>query len=122
VRRLEHDDCSLSPSVRRQPAPRADHGNVATCCEGSLASTQLFRDFRHNLALLADLHVRPVLQAKFDASDIVQETCLQATQSFDQFRGSSEGQLAPGLRQIMFVVEWASCTKRNNFRSVGAWR
>ena len=52
------------------------------------AKSQLVGHFRDYLRLLAHIHVKPLLQAKFDESDIVQETCLQAALSFDQFRRS----------------------------------
>jgi RNA polymerase sigma-70 factor (subfamily 1) len=65
------------------------------------AAADLFGRFRNYLRLLAHIHVKSLLQAKFDESDIVQETCLQAALSFDQFRGSNERQFAAWLRQIM---------------------
>jgi RNA polymerase sigma-70 factor (ECF subfamily) len=65
------------------------------------ARSDLLGRFRHYLALLAQLQIQPILQAKFDESDVIQETCLQAVESFDQFRGTSEAQLAAWLRQIL---------------------
>jgi RNA polymerase sigma-70 factor (ECF subfamily) len=65
------------------------------------AKAVLLGCFRPYLRLLSDLHVRPLLQAKFDASDIVQETCLQAAVSLDEFQGDNEQQFAAWLRQIM---------------------
>jgi RNA polymerase sigma-70 factor (ECF subfamily) len=67
----------------------------------ALARTDLLGRFRHYLALLAQLQIQPVLQAKYDESDVIQETCLQAVESFHQFRGTSEAQLAAWLRQIL---------------------
>ena len=65
------------------------------------AKAELLGHFRDYLRLLALLQVKPLLQAKFDESDIVQETCLAAAQAFDQFQGHNEEQLAAWLRQIM---------------------
>jgi RNA polymerase sigma-70 factor (ECF subfamily) len=65
------------------------------------AKAELVGHFRDYLRLLAHIHVKPLLQAKFDESDIVQETCLQAALSFEQFRGTNEQQFAAWLRQIM---------------------
>ena len=65
------------------------------------ARAALLGHFREYLRLLADLHVRPLLQAKFDGSDIVQETCLQALQSLEQFQGTTEHQFAAWLRQVL---------------------
>src|SRR5262249_7171589 len=41
------------------------------------------------------------LQGKLDASDVVQETFLQAHRCFGQFLGTSESELAAWLRQIL---------------------
>lgn len=65
------------------------------------AKAVLLGAFRDYLRLLANLHVRPLLKAKFDESDIVQETCMQAHEVFDQFRGDNEKQFAAWLRQIL---------------------
>jgi RNA polymerase sigma-70 factor (ECF subfamily) len=41
------------------------------------------------------------IQAKFDPSDLVQETLLEAHRRRGQFRGESSGELAAWLRQIL---------------------
>jgi RNA polymerase sigma-70 factor (ECF subfamily) len=41
------------------------------------------------------------LQGKLDASDVVQQTLLQAHRARGQFRGQSPGELAAWLRQIL---------------------
>lgn len=65
------------------------------------AKSQLLTCFRGYLRLLARLHVRPMLRSKFDESDIVQETCVQAFEGFEQFRGENEKQFVAWLRQIL---------------------
>lgn len=65
------------------------------------AKTQLLGYFREYLRLMAHLHVRPLLKSKFDESDIVQETCMQAFEGFEQFRGENEKQFIAWLRQIL---------------------
>ncbi len=57
--------------------------------------------FRDYLRLLARLQLDPRLQAKLDASDIVQQTLLQAHEHRDQFRGQTEAELAGWLRSIL---------------------
>ncbi len=57
--------------------------------------------FRSYLHLLARLHLDPRLRSKLDASDIVQQTLLQAHQARDQFRGHDDGERAAWLRQIL---------------------
>lgn len=65
------------------------------------ARDQLLGYYRDYLRLLAQLHVQPLLKAKFGESDIVQETCMQAIVDFDQFRGENEKQFAAWLRKIL---------------------
>ncbi len=65
------------------------------------AKAELVGRFRDYLRLVAHLHVRPLLKSKFDESDIVQETCVQAIEAFEQFRGDNEQELAAWLRQIL---------------------
>jgi RNA polymerase sigma-70 factor (ECF subfamily) len=43
----------------------------------------------------------PRLQARFDASDLVQETLLRAQQDLGGFRGTTEGELVNWLRAIL---------------------
>src|SRR4051812_23877987 len=57
--------------------------------------------YRHYLSLLARLQLNARLQGKLDASDVVQQTLLQAHTKLDQFRGRSSGELASWLRQIL---------------------
>jgi RNA polymerase sigma-70 factor (ECF subfamily) len=56
---------------------------------------------RAYLQLLAGTHLRSRPAAKLDASDIVQQTLLDAYAKREQFRGLTEGELAAWLRQIL---------------------
>jgi RNA polymerase sigma-70 factor (ECF subfamily) len=60
-----------------------------------------FERFRDYLRLLARLQMDARLRAKLDASDIVQQTLLQAHVHRDQYRGETEAELAGWLRAIL---------------------
>src|SRR5262252_9251083 len=62
---------------------------------------RLLELYRRYLALLARVQIGRHLRGKVDASDIVQETFLEAHRNFARFRGSSEGELVRWLRQIL---------------------
>jgi RNA polymerase sigma-70 factor, ECF subfamily len=62
---------------------------------------QLLNAYRHYLRLLARLEIGRNLQAKLDASDLVQDTLLEAHRNFPRFQGTTETQFVCWLRQIM---------------------
>jgi RNA polymerase sigma-70 factor (ECF subfamily) len=62
---------------------------------------QLLEMFRAYLKLLARIQINRRLQGKMDASDIVQETFLQAQRNFSQFRGTTEAEMMAWLRTIL---------------------
>jgi RNA polymerase sigma-70 factor (ECF subfamily) len=70
---------------------------------GSGAAAELER-YRSWLGLLARLQVDPRFRAKFDASDIVQQTLLEAVRDWPKFRGETEAERAAWLRQILAHV------------------
>jgi RNA polymerase sigma-70 factor (ECF subfamily) len=57
--------------------------------------------FRGYLLLLARLQWDPRLQGRFDPSDLVQETLLEAHAQEAQFHGAGDAELAGWLRQIL---------------------
>jgi RNA polymerase sigma-70 factor (ECF subfamily) len=73
---------------------RARAGDVA-------ALGRLMQLYRRYLALLARLQIGRRLQGKVDASDLVQETFLEAHRDFAQFQGLTEKELVSWLRQVL---------------------
>jgi RNA polymerase sigma-70 factor (ECF subfamily) len=57
--------------------------------------------FRDYLCLLARVQLGPRVQAKVDPSDVVQQALLEAHQKREQFRGTTEAELAGWLRQVL---------------------
>ncbi len=62
---------------------------------------RLLETYRRYLALLARVQIGQRLQGKVDASDVVQETFLEAHQNFPRFRGVSEAEFVAWLRKIL---------------------
>src|SRR5438034_603204 len=85
------------------------------------ALLELYRNYLHLLARTQiDLH----LQGRADASDLVQETFLDACRDFGQFRGQTEVELVAWLRKILvynlarLVQKQVGTQKRNVRREV----
>lgn len=64
----------------------------------------LLNHYRPYLRLLARLRDNRQMQAKFDDSDLVQETLLRVHRDLDSFRGFTEAEFAAWLRKIMATV------------------
>jgi RNA polymerase sigma-70 factor (ECF subfamily) len=62
---------------------------------------QLLESYHNYLRLLARIEIGRKLQGKIDASDIVQETFLDAHRHFPTFRGQAEAQFVQWLRAIL---------------------
>jgi len=62
---------------------------------------EVLEEYREYLRLLARPRVGRELRVRLDASDLVQETLLEAQRDFHQFVGNSEGELAVWLRRIL---------------------
>jgi RNA polymerase sigma-70 factor (ECF subfamily) len=56
---------------------------------------------RRYLLQIAQQELNPALQAKGGASDVVQETFLEAQRDFDHFHGDSGAELRAWLRQLL---------------------
>jgi RNA polymerase sigma-70 factor, ECF subfamily len=78
---------------------------LARALEGGGESLgQLLESYRNYLRLLASLEIGQRLQVKMDASDLVQETLLEAHKDFAGFRGASEPEFVAWLRRVMASV------------------
>jgi RNA polymerase sigma-70 factor (ECF subfamily) len=75
---------------------------IARCRHGEPAAREeLFERYRHYLRLLAQAQLGRYMQAKCDASDLVQQTLLEAHRDFPRFAGTHEGELLAWMRQIL---------------------
>jgi RNA polymerase sigma-70 factor (ECF subfamily) len=82
----------------------------------AFGESRSFEQYRAYLHLLARLQLDRRLQVKVDASDIVQQTLLQAVRGASEFRGRTEAEKAAWLRQIL------ANTLANTFRDLGRQR
>ena len=83
-----------------------DHDSIAELIdrarEGDTADVQrLFHQCRNYVAVIAQAQMESWMRAKVDASDIVQETLLEAHRDFRRFKGSTEAEWLAWLRQIV---------------------
>ncbi|HEY1599611.1 MAG TPA: sigma-70 family RNA polymerase sigma factor [Pirellulales bacterium] len=76
--------------------------SIISAQDGSYAAIgQLFDLYRDYLLRVANEELETDLVPKVAASDLVQETFLQAARDFRKFIGTSEGELKAWLRQIL---------------------
>lgn len=75
---------------------------IQRCRAGDAAAREaLFRRYHHYLHILAQTQLGRHLRAKVDASDLVQQTLLEAHRDFGAFQGGHEGELLAWLRCIL---------------------
>lgn len=88
------------------------------------AREQLFAKCRNYVAILARTQVESWLQAKVDASDLVQQTLLEAHRGLANFRGQTEGEWLAWLRMILshnaadFVRHYRGTDRRREQREI----
>jgi RNA polymerase sigma-70 factor (ECF subfamily) len=91
----------------------------------SEALGQLLEACRGYLLLVAQRELAPDLQAKGGASDLVQETLLDAVRAFPRFHGTSESEILAWLRRLLlnnlvsFARRYRDADKRQVGREVG---
>lgn len=93
----------MDESSTNQRLQRARHGDV-------LALGKLLETYRVYLELLARLEIGRQLQTKVDATDVVQETFLEAHRHFANFRGVTEVEFVAWLRSI-FALQLAQLVR-----------
>ena len=92
------------------------------------AMGQVLETYRAYLLLVANRQIDPELQAKGGASDLVQETFLEAQRDFGQFHGGSGDELQAWLRQLLlnnianFARRYRGTDKRQLSREVAIER
>ena len=85
---------------------------------------RLFSECRNYLNVLARAQVEKRLQSKVDASDLVQQTLLEAYRDFRNFRGGTEAEWLAWLRRILshnaanFIRHWQMTGKRQARKEV----
>jgi RNA polymerase sigma-70 factor (ECF subfamily) len=84
----------------------------------------LLSRFEPWLKLVARLHLESRFQTKFDPSDVVQQTMIEAIRAAPQFRGGTEAEFVAWLRQILThtlaheIRRYAGTAKRDLAREV----
>jgi RNA polymerase sigma-70 factor (ECF subfamily) len=82
------------------------------------ARAELFARCRSYLGIIAQAQIETWLRAKVDASDLVQETLLEAHDGFSRFRGGTEAEWLAWLRRILehnaadFIRRYRGTAKR----------
>jgi RNA polymerase sigma-70 factor (ECF subfamily) len=76
---------------------------MSSADDDRIALSRLER-YRSWLGLLARMEVEGRFRAKFDASDVVQQTLLEAVRAWPDFRGRTDAECGAWLRQILARV------------------
>lgn len=90
----------------------------------AVSRDELFTACRGYLAVVARAKVESTLRIKVDASDVIQQTLLEAHRDFDRFSGESEKEWLGWLRRILshnvadFVRHYKGAEKRASGREV----
>jgi RNA polymerase sigma-70 factor (ECF subfamily) len=93
----------------------------AVMSQGGADAGQPLERYRAYLGLLARAQLPAVLRGQLDASDLVQQTLLQAHRKRDQFRGRSDAEFLAWLRAILARL-LADVARRDGPRQTGRGR
>ncbi len=91
------------------------------------AREELFEKCRTYIGIVARAQVETWLQAKVDASDLVQQTLLEAHRGFHSFRGQTQGEWLAWLRMILnhnaadYVRQYRGTQKRQARKERPIW-
>jgi RNA polymerase sigma-70 factor (ECF subfamily) len=104
-------------------SPTSDYGQLLVAARAG-SREELGRALeacRHYPLLVAQRHLAPDLQPKGGASDLVQETFLEAQRDFAQFRGTTEAELLAWLSRLLLnnVGNFARRYRDTGMRAVG---
>jgi RNA polymerase sigma-70 factor (ECF subfamily) len=103
--------------------PAADAARLLEAAQAGSreALGQVLEQFRAYLLLVADRELDPELRAKGGASDLVQETFLEAQRDFAQFRGTSVDELRAWLRRLLLnnVANFTRHYRQRAKRAIG---
>jgi RNA polymerase sigma-70 factor (ECF subfamily) len=69
-----------------------------------MADPEMLQRYRPWLHLLARMEIDGQFHGKFDASDVVQQTLLEAVRGLPQFHGGTEAEMLAWLRQVLAHV------------------
>lgn len=76
-----------------------------------VALNEIWQQLRAYLLIFADQRLDDGLKGKLDASDIVQQSLLEAHRDFDAFRGQTEGELKSWISRLV-VHNLSDATRR----------
>lgn len=99
-----------------------NHANIIAARNGSAeAMGQLMESCRRYLLLVANRELHSELRAKGGASDLVQETFLEAQRDFVQFEGATEAELLAWLRRLLLnnLANFSRRYRETSKRKVG---
>ncbi len=105
------------PQALRELIDKARHGDAQS-------RQELFQTSRGYMGLVARAQVESWLRVKVDASDVVQQTLLEAHRDFDRFQGESEKEWFGWLRRILahnvadYVRQYRGTAKRRVGREI----